>query len=133
MKAYKISEEEKNQLKGTEMEPNWYYNPVQDKKGDWFIFEVEHQHCGLGQEAKYIPPKSKIDIGPEKEKKTPMKAYKITEEERKQLEETEMEPSWYYNPVQDKKGDWFIFEVEHQHCGLGTEAKYVSPKTEKDI
>ena len=32
------------------------YNPVQDHKGDYFIFEQEFKQCGLGVLTEYVPP-----------------------------------------------------------------------------
>jgi hypothetical protein len=43
MKAYKITEEQKDLLVGKEYSPLSYFNPIQDINDDWFIFEVEVQ------------------------------------------------------------------------------------------
>jgi len=38
------------------MEGTGKYNPVQDHKGDYFIFEQEFKQCGLGVLTEYVPP-----------------------------------------------------------------------------
>jgi len=56
IKAYRITEEEKNSLEGTKMANDVHYKPYQDINGDWFIFEIEHLACSLGVEAEFVPP-----------------------------------------------------------------------------
>ena len=58
MRAFKITVEEAQSLEGKEMPSGGFYNPEQDKFGDWFIFEIEHNSCGLGVEAEFIAPPS---------------------------------------------------------------------------
>jgi len=41
-----------------------------------------------------------------------MKAYKITVEQKNEIEDQKSAPAQYFNPVQDINGDWFIFEAE---------------------
>jgi len=48
IKAYRITEEEKNTLQGTKMPNDVHYKPYQDINGDWFIFEIEYLACGCG-------------------------------------------------------------------------------------
>jgi hypothetical protein len=43
MKAYKITEEQKDLLVGKEYSPLSYFYPIQDINDEWFIFEVEVQ------------------------------------------------------------------------------------------
>jgi len=57
MIGYKITEEEANELRGTEFAPSSYYNPVQDINGDWFIFEEEYISSGLQiEQSEYVAP-----------------------------------------------------------------------------
>lgn len=56
MKAYKITLEQKAGINGQKMEDGSFFNPVLDKDGNWFIFEQEHQSCGFGVEADFVPP-----------------------------------------------------------------------------
>jgi hypothetical protein len=46
--AYKLTTAEKDFLTGKKTSGDSYYNPIQDKNGDYFIFEIEHQDCNLG-------------------------------------------------------------------------------------
>ena len=48
MEGYKIYNYEKDVLIRQTMEGEGKYNPVQDHKGDYFIFEQEFKQCGLG-------------------------------------------------------------------------------------
>jgi hypothetical protein len=46
--AYKLTTAEKEFLTGKKTSWDSYYNPIKDKNGDYFIFEIEHQDCNLG-------------------------------------------------------------------------------------
>lgn len=56
MKGYKITIDQKNMLNGLQMGDGAFYNPVQDKDGNWFIFEQEFEACGMGVLSDFIPP-----------------------------------------------------------------------------
>jgi len=56
MKGYKLTIEQKEMLQGMEMPSGTFYNPVQDKNGNWFIFDQEFEACGMGVETDFIPP-----------------------------------------------------------------------------
>ena len=62
-----------------------------------------------------------------------MKGYKIYNYQRDVLIQQKMNDGSSYNPVKDINGDYFIFEKEHQQCGLGVQAEFVSPKPEELI
>jgi len=56
MEGYKIYNYEKDVLIRQTMEGEGKYNPVQDHKGDYFIFEQEFKQCGLGVLTEYFAP-----------------------------------------------------------------------------
>lgn len=58
-----------------------------------------------------------------------MKGYKIYNYQRDVLTQQIMNDGTKYNPVQDINGDWFIFEKEHHHCGLGQLVEFIKPTT----
>jgi len=62
MKGYKITQDQKEMLQGLQMPGGTYYNPVQDKEGNWFIFDQEFEACGMGVRAEFIPPISDTTI-----------------------------------------------------------------------
>lgn len=55
MKMYRLTTEEIVMLLNTEMGDRSKFNPVKDVNGEWFISEVEHEICGCGTEAEFIP------------------------------------------------------------------------------
>ena len=56
-----------------------------------------------------------------------MEGYKIYNYQRDVLVQQTMEDEGKYNPVQDHKGDYFIFEQEYKQCGLGVLTEYFAP------
>jgi len=56
-----------------------------------------------------------------------MNGYKIYNYQRDVLVQQTMEGTGKYNPVQDHKGDYFIFEQEYKQCGLGVLTEYFAP------
>ena len=60
MQGYKIFIKEKEALLRQTMEDGSKYYPVQDINGDWFIFEKEYKHCGLGELTEYVAPEPEI-------------------------------------------------------------------------
>jgi len=56
-----------------------------------------------------------------------MEAYKIYNYQREVLVQQTMEGEGKYNPVQDHKGYYFIFEQEFKQCGLGVLTEYFAP------
>ena len=56
-----------------------------------------------------------------------MEGYKIFIKDRDALIRQTMEGTGKYNPVQDHKGDYFIFEQEYKQCGLGVLTEYFAP------
>ena len=56
MQGYKIYNYQRDVLTQQTMEGTGKYNPVQDHKGDYFIFEQEYKQCGLGVLTEYVPP-----------------------------------------------------------------------------
>jgi len=56
MEGYKIYNYQRDVLVQQTMEGEGKYNPVQDHKGDYFIFEQEFIQCGLGVLTEYVPP-----------------------------------------------------------------------------
>ena len=56
-----------------------------------------------------------------------MEGYKIFIKDRDALIRQTMEGTGKYNPVQDDKGDYFIFEQEFKQCGLGVLTAYFAP------
>ena len=55
MEGYKIFNYQRDVLVQQTMEGTGRYNPVQDHKGDYFIFEQEHKQCGLGVLTPFLP------------------------------------------------------------------------------
>jgi hypothetical protein len=62
MNAYKITVEQKAELKNQTFALSQFFNPVQDINGDWFIFEQEFESCGLGVLTDFIAPPSETII-----------------------------------------------------------------------
>jgi len=56
MEGYKIYNYEKDVLVRQTMEGTGKYNPVEDHKGYYFIFEQEFKQCGLGFLNEYFAP-----------------------------------------------------------------------------
>jgi len=56
MELYKIYNYERDVLIRQNMENGTKYNPVVDKKGDYFITKLEHKLCGLGVLTEFVPP-----------------------------------------------------------------------------
>ena len=62
IKMYKINIGQKTSIENKPLEKGWFYNPVQDVNGDWFISEIEMNTIIINQgwknalEATYIPP-----------------------------------------------------------------------------
>jgi len=62
-----------------------------------------------------------------------MNAYRITLEQKNEIENQSFAPSQFYNPVKDNNGDWFIFEQEFESCGLGVLTEFIPPPSETII
>jgi hypothetical protein len=45
MIAYLLTEQQKNEIVGQQFAPNSYFNPIQDNKDNWVIFEEEVKEC----------------------------------------------------------------------------------------
>ncbi len=45
MIAYLLTEQQKNEIVGQQFAPNSYFNPIQDDKDNWVIFEEEVGGC----------------------------------------------------------------------------------------
>jgi hypothetical protein len=45
MIAYLLTEQQKNEIVGQQFAPNSYFNPIQDDKDNWVIFEEEVRGC----------------------------------------------------------------------------------------
>lgn len=45
MIAYLLTEQQKNEIVGQLFAPNSYFNPIQDDKDNWVIFEEEVEGC----------------------------------------------------------------------------------------
>lgn len=45
MIAYLLTEQQKNEIEGQLFAPDSYFNPVQDDKDNWVIFEEEVNGC----------------------------------------------------------------------------------------
>ena len=64
------------------------------------------------------------------------KAYKISTDQKMQIEHTKFSDASFFNPVQDINGDWFVFEVEMEAAVLTRNWKravltdYVAPERE---
>ena len=64
MIAYLLTEQQKNEIIGQQFAPNSYFNPVQDDKDNWVIFEEEVRGCVIEKFMwvkdliiiEYIPP-----------------------------------------------------------------------------
>ena len=56
MEGHRIYNYEQDVLIRQTMPNGGKYLPVLDKFGDYFIFEKEHEHCGLGQKMEYQEP-----------------------------------------------------------------------------
>lgn len=56
MEGYKIYKYQRDVLIQQRMSDGSRYNPVKDKNGEYFIFQKEYDHCGLGVKAEYVPP-----------------------------------------------------------------------------
>ncbi len=54
--------------------------------------------------------------------------YKLTTREVVSLVGKKISDQANYHPIADINGDYFISEVEHKICGLGTLAEYVPPE-----
>ncbi|WP_300440745.1 hypothetical protein [Christiangramia sp.] len=65
-----------------------------------------------------------------------MKGYKLTLGQKQAIGNTTFGKNQYFNPVQDIKGDWFIFEKEMKHIIINgafknaVEAEFISPIVE---
>lgn len=46
----------------------------------------------------------------------PVYGYKITEGQKNAIENQQFAQSQYFNPVQDRFGNWFIFDIEMEYC-----------------
>lgn len=55
MKMYRLTTEEIVMLISKEMGERAKFNPVKDVNGNYFISEVEHEICGCGTEAEFVP------------------------------------------------------------------------------
>lgn len=62
MKMYKITQGQKKAIENQPFAKNQFFNPVQDINGDYFISEVEIEHCVKNRGwqkallADYVPP-----------------------------------------------------------------------------
>lgn len=45
MIAFLLTTQQKNEIEGQLYAPNSYFNPIQDDKGNWVIFEEEVNGC----------------------------------------------------------------------------------------
>lgn len=54
--------------------------------------------------------------------------YKLTTREVVSLVGKKISEQANYHPIEDINGDYFISEVEHKICGLGTLAEFIPPK-----
>lgn len=61
-----------------------------------------------------------------------MKSYRITPEAKQQIENDIRPNGTGYLIRKDINGDFFIWEIEHQCCGLGIEAEFVPPPTPEE-
>lgn len=59
-----------------------------------------------------------------------MVGYKLTQEEAAMLHDKRSEDGLGYYPVEDINGIPFIFQEEHNRCGLGVEAEFIPPPPE---
>lgn len=55
MEGYKIYKYERDALINQTMIDGRKYYPVKDINGDYFIFEEEYKHCGLGVKTEFVP------------------------------------------------------------------------------
>lgn len=62
MTGYRITPEEKESLVGQKMASGSYFRPIEDINGEWFIFQQEHDHCGLGVKAEFVAPPAPEEI-----------------------------------------------------------------------
>ncbi len=44
---YKLTQTQAELLFGVQISQGWYFNPVQDINGDWFISEIEVNLCDI--------------------------------------------------------------------------------------
>lgn len=56
MQSYRITLEEKEQIENSERPDGSKYAIQEDLNGDFFIWELEHQDCGFGIAAEFLPP-----------------------------------------------------------------------------
>lgn len=67
MIGYKLTNEQADSLKGQWYAPDSYFNPVKDKNGVYFIFDVEQQSGVFDwladlPKAEYVPPVIKLPV-----------------------------------------------------------------------
>ena len=67
MTGYKLTTEQSKQLQGVAYADACYFNPVKDKNGVYFIFDVEQQSGVFDwlidlPKAEYVPPVIKLPI-----------------------------------------------------------------------
>jgi hypothetical protein len=58
---YKLTTQQAQSLFGVEIQSGWYFNPIKDINGDWFISEQEIQASYIDwlkhlEQAEFIPP-----------------------------------------------------------------------------
>jgi len=56
MGMYKIYNYQKDALLKQTMIDGRTYNPIADKKGSFFISEIEYKHCGVGELLEFVAP-----------------------------------------------------------------------------